>query len=126
MAQKKESELWGVLTHIYCVVAALGLANFIKDFIQMKNLVKILATLGLIVAIALILKGVFGVGKIGLKKVSKNNTIIFDQCYNPSEFSSYEKAYPSDWFEKWNFKINELYYYSLFIKLEKKDYVQHI
>jgi hypothetical protein len=33
MAQKKESELWGVLTHIYCVVAALGLANFIKDFI---------------------------------------------------------------------------------------------
>ena len=72
----------------------------------MKNLVKILATLGLIVAIALILKGVFGVGKIGLKKVSKNNTIIFDQCYDPSEFSSYEKAYPSDWFEKWNFKIN--------------------
>ena len=33
MAQKKASELWGVLTHIYCVVAALGLANFIKDFI---------------------------------------------------------------------------------------------
>ena len=33
MTQKKESELWGVLTHIYCVVAALGLANFIKDFI---------------------------------------------------------------------------------------------
>ena len=71
-----------------------------------NNLVKILATLGLIVAIALILKGVFGVGKIGLKKVSKNNTIIFDQCYDPNEFSSYEKAYPSDWFEKWNFKIN--------------------
>ena len=35
----------------------------------MKNLVKILATLGLIVAIALILKGVFGVGKIGVKKI---------------------------------------------------------
>ena len=33
MAQKKESEVWGVLTQVYCVVAALGLANFIKDFI---------------------------------------------------------------------------------------------
>ena len=38
----------------------------------MKNLVKILATLGLIIAIALILKGVFGVGEIGVKKFSKN------------------------------------------------------
>ena len=36
-----------------------------------NNLVKILATLGLIVAIALILKGVFGVGEIGVKKFSK-------------------------------------------------------
>ena len=34
-----------------------------------NNLVKILATLGLIVAIALILKGVFGVGKIVVKKI---------------------------------------------------------
>jgi len=33
------------------------------------NLVKILATLGLIVAIALILKGVFGVGKVGFDKI---------------------------------------------------------
>ena len=33
MANKKESEVWGVLTQIYCVVAALGLANFIKDFL---------------------------------------------------------------------------------------------
>jgi hypothetical protein len=33
MAQKKESEVWGVLTQVYCVVAALGLANFIKDFL---------------------------------------------------------------------------------------------
>ena len=39
----------------------------------MNNFVKILATLGLIVAIALILKGVFGVGKIGFKKVSNNS-----------------------------------------------------
>ena len=55
----------------------------------MKNLVKILATLGLIVAIALILKGVFGVGKIGLKKVSKNNTIIFDQCWDRDDFTNF-------------------------------------
>ncbi len=40
----------------------------------MKNLVKILATLGLIVAIALILKGVFGIGEIGVKKFSKKMT----------------------------------------------------
>lgn len=39
----------------------------------MKNLVKILATLGLIVAIALILKGVFGIGKIGVNKISENS-----------------------------------------------------
>jgi hypothetical protein len=37
----------------------------------MNNLVKILATLGLIVAIALILKGVFGIGELGGKKLSK-------------------------------------------------------
>ena len=37
-----------------------------------NNLVKILATLGLIVAIAFILKGVFGVGEIGLKKIKTN------------------------------------------------------
>ena len=34
-----------------------------------NNLVKILATLGLIVAIALILRGVFDVGKIGFKNL---------------------------------------------------------
>ena len=34
-----------------------------------NNLVKILATLGLIVAIALILRGVFGVGKIGFENL---------------------------------------------------------
>ena len=33
MAQKKESEIWGILTQAYCVLAALGLANFIKDFL---------------------------------------------------------------------------------------------
>ena len=52
-----------------------------------KNLIKILSTLGLIVAIALILKGVFGVGKIGLNKVSKNN-IIFDKCWDKGNFDN--------------------------------------
>ena len=33
MAQKKASELWGILTQAYCVLTALGLANFIKDFL---------------------------------------------------------------------------------------------
>ena len=37
-----------------------------------NNLVKILATLGLIVAIALILKGVFDVGNIGMKNLIPN------------------------------------------------------
>ena len=37
-----------------------------------KNLIKILSTLGLIVAIALILKGVFGVGNVGFKKVTES------------------------------------------------------
>ena len=36
-----------------------------------NNLVKILGTFGLIIAIALVLKGVFGVGEIGVKKFSK-------------------------------------------------------
>ena len=33
MAQKKQSELWGVLTQVFCVLSALGLANFIKDLL---------------------------------------------------------------------------------------------
>ena len=40
----------------------------------MNNLVKILATLGLIVAIALVLKGVFGIGELGIKKITKKIT----------------------------------------------------
>jgi len=38
-----------------------------------NNVVKILATLGLIVAIALVLKGVFGVGKIGFNKITNSD-----------------------------------------------------
>ena len=52
-----------------------------------NNIVKILATLGLIVAIALILKGVFDVGKIGVNKISKSSGLsseykkeILDGC----------------------------------------------
>ena len=40
-----------------------------------NNLVKILATLGLIIAIALILRGVFDVGKIGIKSFSNKKTM---------------------------------------------------
>ena len=39
-----------------------------------KNLIKILSTLGLIVAIALILKGVFGIGGVSVNKIKKNIT----------------------------------------------------
>ena len=41
-----------------------------------SNLVKILATLGLIVAIALILRGVFDIGKIGFKNFSSKLPIL--------------------------------------------------
>ena len=38
-----------------------------------SNLVKIIATFGLIVVIALILKGIFGVGKIGFSKITNSD-----------------------------------------------------
>ena len=47
-----------------------------------NNLVKILATLGLIIAIAVILKSVFGVGKIGFNKLTNSKNIIFDKCWS--------------------------------------------
>ena len=72
----------------------------------MNNLVKILATLGLIIAIALILKGVFGVGKIGFKSFSNNKNIIFEKCYDTEEFSSYKKSASVSDFENWNFEID--------------------
>ena len=58
-----------------------------------NNLVKILATLGLIVAIALVLKGVFGVGKIGFKNLSSKTYIKFDRCYDPVEFKSFNEYF---------------------------------
>ncbi len=46
-----------------------------------SNLVKILATLGLIVAIGLILRGVFDVGKIGFKNLfSKGSSLPTLKC----------------------------------------------
>ena len=83
----------------------------------MNNLVKILATLGLIVAIALILKGVFGVGKVTTKKFSKpsisssknlaiKDTIIFDKCWGPDDFANYEDGFRDSVFEKMLYQIN--------------------
>ena len=32
-SKKKQSEVWGILTQVFCVVSALGLANFTKDLL---------------------------------------------------------------------------------------------
>lgn len=63
----------------------------------MKNLLKILATLGLIVAIALILKGVFGVGKIGFKKILKTSEFPMLKCeINDTDGSKKTQFYDLD------------------------------
>ena len=49
-----------------------------------KNLVKILATLGLIIAIAVILKSVFGIGKIGLNNFSSKLPILKCEIFDPN------------------------------------------
>ena len=55
-----------------------------------NNVIKILATLGLIIAIALVLKGFFGVGKIGFKNLFSKTYIKFDRCYPiQDEFTNY-------------------------------------
>ena len=66
-----------------------------------NNLVKILATLGLIVAIALVLKGVFGVGKIGIKNLSSKTYIKFDRCYPPDEYKNFNEYFLDDWNNDW-------------------------
>jgi len=82
-----------------------------------NNLVKILGTFGLIIAIALILKGVFGVGKVTTKKFSKpsisssknlaiKETIIFDKCWGPDDFANYEDGFRDSDFEKMLYQIN--------------------
>ena len=74
----------------------------------MKNkVVKILATIGLIIAIALILRGVFDIGKIGFKNFSSNkNIIIFDKCWDIEEFKNYNEHLAQSDFEKWFFEID--------------------
>jgi len=66
-----------------------------------NNLVKILATLGLIVAIALILRGVFDVGKIGFKNFSSKLPILKCEIFDPNakntiEFYDLEKIKNDD------------------------------
>ena len=60
-----------------------------------NNLVKILATVGLVIAIALILQGVFDIGKIGLKNLfSKGSSLPVLQCtFNDSDGSKSVQVY---------------------------------
>ena len=73
-----------------------------------NNLVKILATLGLIVALALVLKGVFGVGKIGLKSFFNNKQIIFDKCWSAQE-TDYQGKTRVDFKSRKDSQINSLW-----------------
>ena len=81
-----------------------------------NNLVKIIATFGLIVVIALILKGIFGVGKIGFKSLTNKNIIIFDKCWSAQEtdyqgktsvdYKSYKDSQSGMWWENSKFEID--------------------
>ena len=73
-----------------------------------KNLIKILSTIGLIVAIALILKGVFGIGKLGINNLTNNNIIKFDKCYDPEEVNNHKEHIAAADFESWTFDIDLL------------------
>jgi len=64
-----------------------------------KKIIRVLATIGLVIAIFLILKGVFDIGKIGIKSFSSNKNIIFEKCYDTDEFSSYKKSVSASDFE---------------------------
>ena len=71
-----------------------------------KKIIRVLATIGLVIAIFLILKGVFDIGKIGIKSFSSNKNIIFEKCYDTDEFSSYKKSVSASDFENRNFEID--------------------
>tara|TARA_B110000037_G_scaffold126287_1_gene143866 strand:+ start:110 stop:628 length:519 start_codon:yes stop_codon:yes gene_type:complete len=90
-----------------------------------SNLVKILGTLGLIIAIAVILKSVFGIGNIGIKSIfnkvssSKNLPILKCEIYDTDgskriEFYDLEKikknnpteGMTTDQFQKWRNQQN--------------------
>ena len=84
-----------------------------------NNLVKIVATLGLIIVIAVILKSVFGIGKIGVKNLSSKTYIKFDKCYPlPDEFTNYTSF--NEWFVSIDNEWDEAFYE---IDLEKNEVV---
>lgn len=71
-----------------------------------SNLVKILATLGLIIAIAVILKSVFGIGKIGVKKITNNSSssktyIKFEKCYPSDEYKNFNEYFLAEGDDEW-------------------------
>ena len=74
-----------------------------------SNLVKILATLGLVVAIGLILRGVFDVGKIGFNKFSskiKNSNLPILKCTFTNPDNSNQKFTEFYDLNNYNKKIN--------------------
>ena len=102
-----------------------------------NNLIKILATFGLIVVIALVLKGVFGIGKIAVNKtipksdikkqvtktipksdikkkatkVSSNlSQILFENCYDSEKYQSFEEQFiqPLNKIRAHSFRINPI------------------
>ena len=102
-----------------------------------SNLVKIIGTLGLIIAIAVILKSVFGIGKIGVSKtmpksdikkqvtktipksdikkqatkVSSNlSQILFENCYDSEKYQSFEEQFiqPLNKIRAHSFRINPI------------------
>ena len=66
-----------------------------------NNFVKILATLGLIIAIALILRGVFDVGKIGFKKLKVDSFIVCQNTKNDEiikiQLNKKDKVWTDNW-----------------------------
>ncbi len=66
-----------------------------------SNLVKIIATLGLIIAIAVILKSVFGVGKIGFSNLSSKTYIKFEKCYPSDEYKSFNEYFLAEGDGEW-------------------------
>ena len=72
-----------------------------------SNLVKIIGTLGLIIAIAVILKSVFGVGKIGFSKLSnKSSKITFENCWDINDYKSYEQSMKKSSVDSQTFEID--------------------
>ena len=66
-----------------------------------KNLIKILSTIGLIFAIALILRGVFDMGKIGIKKLKVDSFIVCQNTKNDEiikiQLNEKDKVWTNNW-----------------------------